>query len=236
MEDEDGSDAFGKSAFMAGLAVLAFAISLVLSSCGNQRFMSRQSNNDIDADNRDENLKKSVLESIILNTHAGRPGDRSNLWSILSAPESSSGEASSSINSDSDGGADCIAVKWNIFTPYIRSLLTDYSVTVAVVVVTLLSFAPSRSANGSVDVDRVSVPSGVSPTFAERSWLVSFTAEAYQSFYNSEVETGSYHETILTIIMAFAISIPIVFFFYIDQNLSCVLSQAPHIDGMKGGM
>jgi hypothetical protein len=140
---------------------------------------------------------------------------------------------------------DCLAIKWDIFTPYIRSLLSDYAVTVAIIAVTLFSFIPMLSGHQDSGVDssdtlsiaRVSVPSGLAPTTRDRPWLISFSSEAYESFYARDGDSSGLirDDMLVMVAMAFAISIPIVFFFYIDQNLSCVLAQAPHIDGMKEG-
>ena len=236
-EDDDGADSFGASVFMAVLAVLAFVTSLVLSSCyspGNTRSEKHEA-----VKQRGKKLnstfKENILHEVMMSHRTGKSVDRNNLWSVLST-SAASAEADSLGDDDTihqDANAvDCVAVKWNICTHSIRSLISDYAVTIAVVAVTLLSYVPvwllnehsggsqSDTTTDTLSIDRVSVPSGLSPTTSQRSWLVSFTSQAYQSFYASgDVENNSLvsDDTFVMIAMAFAISIPIVFFFYIDQ-------------------
>lgn len=108
----------------------------------------------------------------------------------------------------------------------LQRLLVDYAVTIAVIVATLLSFWP-RAQGADITVHRVRIPDGITPTAMSdtgeiRPWLTHF---------NSDV-----NDLGLVTLLGVAASLPIVFFFYIDQNLSSQLSQAPHMTGMQKGV
>lgn len=243
-ENEDGTEAFGTSLFMAVLAVLAFFTSWIFSSCFSPSKAASPEDEDTNPNDISISIcskpeltpKEHILFEVMMSKQTDKSVDRTNLWSILSTPDSTA-RTKNNINTDPNH-VDCVAVRWNICTPYIRSLLCDYAVTIAVVLATLLSYAPlwlwtneeesadsgSDSDTGLLSVDRVSVPSGLTPTMSDRSWLVSFTSQAYQSFYSNgngdggnEASSLVVEDAFVMIVMAFAISIPIVFFFYIDQ-------------------
>ena len=231
MENSDGTEAFGTSLFMAVLAVLAFVTSLTFTSC----FSAGKAASVEDEDTKINNIsisssqaelkpKERILSELMMGLQTGRSVDRTTMWSILSTPDCT-GNGDIDANTRSSD-VDCVAVRWNICSPYIRSLLSDYAVTIAVVVATILSYAPmwlwNEGDNNSalLSVDRVSVPTGMTPTMSQRSWLVSFSSQAYTSFYASEGDAENslvVEDAFVMFAMAFAISIPIVFFFYIDQ-------------------
>lgn len=236
VDNGDGSDAFGTSLFMAVLAVLAFTISLIFTSCFSSEKAIAPNDKETKVDSISHHAvltqKERVLSEVMLGLQTGRSVDRKNIWRILSSPESS-GRAEAKTTSE-DSNADCVAVRWNVLTPSIRSLISDYAVTIAVIMATVLSYAPfwlwrdgtgdeteeNNNNGGFLSIDRVSVPSGLTPTMSQRSWLVSFTSQAYQSFYSGD-ENGENSlvsdDAFVMIAMSFAISVPIVFFFYIDQ-------------------
>jgi len=112
------------------------------------------------------------------------------------------------------------APSWKTFNHCIRTrVFQDYAVTIAVTITVAVSyFWPVE------EVERVSVPDSVTPTYLNnanrtRDWLVNF---------NDPPAPPQ-----LWPLSALA-AIPIVFFFYMDQNVSSLLTQQPHMGLTKG--
>ena len=112
----------------------------------------------------------------------------------------------------------------------VRSLISDNAVSIAVVMSTLISYLPGVLGFG-VFVERVNLPeysfppSPTAPDFrgnGRDGWAVDF----------GEDNAGHWY----TLMISAAVSLPIAFFFYIDQNLSSLLSQRPHMPGMRKGV
>lgn len=204
----------GASVVMAALAGLAFVISLVLGSCRGADTGDSGGPSDTRA-----SAKKSAIAEVLMSVRTGKRVDRTHLWSVLSAADDVTTPLGSA------DGADCAEMRWNICTTRMRCLLSDYAVTIAVITATLLSYIPSLihecelgspEDGAGLTVERVSSSSCLAPTMAQRPWLVTFTSGAYRECYLNEDESTE-HGLAVTLAMAFAISIPIVFFFYIDQ-------------------
>eukprot|EP01059_Diplonema_ambulator_P015316 TRINITY_DN26425_c0_g1_i1.p1 TRINITY_DN26425_c0_g1~~TRINITY_DN26425_c0_g1_i1.p1 ORF type:complete len:555 (+),score=153.62 TRINITY_DN26425_c0_g1_i1:34-1665(+) len=107
------------------------------------------------------------------------------------------------------------APSWNMFTPTIREFASDYAVTIAVFVTIGVSYMFGSHA----EVDRVEMPDAIfTPTNETRSWLVDFTGAPFRLWP-----------------LAAASALPIVFFFYMDQNVSSLYTQLPSMRLVKGG-
>ena len=129
---------------------------------------------------------------------------------------------------------------WTVGTPTLRGFLSDYAVTIAVLIVTGLSFLPalyglteaSSEQQAALQVDRVSIPHTSFPpipTSAEgdgrSTWLVDFT--------DADDNDGDAWRTVC---VSALVAVPIAFFFFVDQSLSALLSQKPHMEGMRKGV
>lgn len=111
-----------------------------------------------------------------------------------------------------------------------QGIIADNAVSVAVVMSTLVSYLPGLL-GFNVFVERVNLPeysfppSPTAPDFkgnGRDGWTVDFADDSAGRWY--------------TLGIAAAISLPIAFFFYVDQNLSSLLSQRPHMPGMHKGV
>eukprot|EP01060_Flectonema_neradi_P024369 TRINITY_DN3312_c0_g1_i3.p1 TRINITY_DN3312_c0_g1~~TRINITY_DN3312_c0_g1_i3.p1 ORF type:complete len:552 (+),score=62.18 TRINITY_DN3312_c0_g1_i3:35-1690(+) len=108
------------------------------------------------------------------------------------------------------------ATSWKIFTPRIRELITDYAVTIGVFVTIGISYTSMFGSH--ISVDRVEMPGSIlEPTETGRKWLVDFSGVDWWFF---PLAAGS--------------ALPIVFFFYMDQNVSSLYTQLPEMQCEKG--
>eukprot|EP00899_Mesostigma_viride_P025934 jgi/Mesvir1/6525/Mv16789-RA.1 len=93
----------------------------------------------------------------------------------------------------------------------LRAFLSAYSLTIAVFVAVFVSYLPS------VNVERLPLPRAFGPTWPGRPWMVSLSGLPGWS-----------------VPVAMAAAVPIVFLFYIDQNISSQLTQVPQNNLKKG--
>jgi len=124
-----------------------------------------------------------------------------------------------------------------LFTPQAREFLTDYALFIAVAVAIATSYAPSilDSLNDlhNTTLERIELPSTFGPTCQcyNATDFTCTTAEAECDTAQGPREWFVGHKLLdvagLHIFYAFLMSIPIFALFFIDQNLSCLLTQTP---------
>jgi hypothetical protein len=154
------------------------------------------------------------------------PDTRHPSWSERADRNSSSGSESESPSLLPGGEEACC--RWTICAPLARSFFADYAVTIAVFIATLCSYVPAWSGvstSSVMHIDRVYIPHSVSGGGDEdkQGWLVDFSQ-------------SDSHELTRTLFVSALVALPIAFFFFIDQSLSALLSQHPHMTGMKKGV
>ena len=105
---------------------------------------------------------------------------------------------------------------FRIFSAGFREFLSDYAVTIAVFITIGISY--SEMFGSDISVDRVEMPAEIlDPTFTGRSWFPSFS------------DMKGY-----LIPLSAASALPIVFFFFFDQNVSSLYTQLPEMRTDKG--
>ena len=108
------------------------------------------------------------------------------------------------------------ATSWKVFTPRIRELIADYAVTIAVFITIAVSY--TEMFGSDISVDRVEMPKTIfEPTETGRKWIVDFSNVDWWFF---PLAAGS--------------AAPIMFFFYMDQNVSSLYTQLPEMKSSKG--
>jgi hypothetical protein len=122
----------------------------------------------------------------------------------------------------------------------LRNALADNAVSIAVALSVVLSYLPALlSAGPGLYVERVDLPASAfppaptAPAFAgdgRDGWAVDFSEGGAGD------GAGAGASRLYALGVAAVVSLPIAFFFYIDQNLSSLLSQSPHMPGMRKGV
>eukprot|EP00656_Telonema_subtile_P053035 TRINITY_DN7554_c0_g1_i1.p1 TRINITY_DN7554_c0_g1~~TRINITY_DN7554_c0_g1_i1.p1 ORF type:complete len:574 (+),score=136.98 TRINITY_DN7554_c0_g1_i1:245-1966(+) len=105
----------------------------------------------------------------------------------------------------------------------LRGLLTDYALSIATLLCVLVSYLPIWSDAASISVERIQLGDSnysgysLSPTLAGRPWCTDLS-----------------HTQTKTLLVAAVSAVPIVVFFYFDQNVSSLLCQQPRMNLAKG--
>eukprot|EP01063_Lacrimia_lanifica_P028716 TRINITY_DN4241_c0_g3_i1.p1 TRINITY_DN4241_c0_g3~~TRINITY_DN4241_c0_g3_i1.p1 ORF type:complete len:571 (+),score=203.23 TRINITY_DN4241_c0_g3_i1:61-1773(+) len=107
-------------------------------------------------------------------------------------------------------------VKWTVFTPRVREFLSDYAATIAVFVTVGVSYAFGQDV-ADHSVDRVQMPAEQwTPTNASRDWYIGVSSDPNVWWLSA------------------LCAVPIVFFFFMDQNVSSLYTQLPEMQLVKG--
>lgn len=129
---------------------------------------------------------------------------------------------------------------WKSLTKSIRSFLSDYALSLAVAFTVLISFTlqwgTSRIAQrlGRL-VERVHVPSGFRPTCGFNATFIGATVSCDDAMHTARPWfVGLSIDNARLPLVSAATALPIVFFFFMDQNVSSLLTQRKAVGLSKG--